>query len=60
LKRSQVHDIYVSMLVCIEFVLCAGANRRRAGIVSDIARDDDSELCEKVDDGWLEEARADN
>lgn len=58
MKGSQVHNIYGIMLVCIEFVLCAGANRRRSGIVSDIARDDDSELCEKVDDGWLEEARA--
>jgi len=34
------------------FTLCAGANRRRAGIVSDIGRDESSEQCTKVDTGW--------
>jgi len=41
-----------------EFILCAGANRRRAGIITDIDRDEDNEVCEKVDDGWLAEAMA--
>eukprot|EP00565_Helicotheca_tamesis_P001551 CAMPEP_0185735824 /NCGR_PEP_ID=MMETSP1171-20130828/26261_1 /TAXON_ID=374046 /ORGANISM="Helicotheca tamensis, Strain CCMP826" /LENGTH=262 /DNA_ID=CAMNT_0028406257 /DNA_START=285 /DNA_END=1073 /DNA_ORIENTATION=+ len=34
------------------FTNCAGANRRRSGIVSDIARDDKNELCMVADDGW--------
>lgn len=41
-----------------EFIQCAGANRRRAGIITDIDRDEDEELCEKVSDGWLAEAMA--
>lgn len=32
-----------------EFIKCAGANRRRSGIVSDIERDDDKELCKIAD-----------
>ena len=35
------------------FVECAGANRRRAGIVSDIERDHGKEICEKVDWEWI-------
>ncbi|KAG7351274.1 hypothetical protein IV203_010634 [Nitzschia inconspicua] len=35
------------------FVECAGANRRRAGIVSDIERDLDKEICDKVDWKWV-------
>mmetsp|Transcript_37215 Transcript_37215/g.54493 ORF Transcript_37215/g.54493 Transcript_37215/m.54493 type:complete len:299 (-) Transcript_37215:1310-2206(-) len=34
------------------FTNCAGANRRRSGIISDIARDDKNELCTVADDGW--------
>ena len=35
------------------FIECSGANRRRCGITSDIQRDDSSELCGKVDGGWM-------
>ena len=35
------------------FVECAGANRRRAGIVSDIQRDDGREICDRVDWDWI-------
>jgi hypothetical protein len=35
------------------FIEEAGANRRRSGIVSDIGRDDESEVCDIVDDGWI-------
>lgn len=31
------------------FVECAGANRRRAGVISDIERDMELEMCTKVD-----------
>jgi hypothetical protein len=34
------------------FLQCAGANRRRQGIVSDIQRDDDHELCRLVQMDW--------
>lgn len=34
------------------FTNCAGANRRRSGIISDLARDDKNELCMAADDGW--------
>mmetsp|Transcript_480 Transcript_480/g.883 ORF Transcript_480/g.883 Transcript_480/m.883 type:complete len:244 (-) Transcript_480:56-787(-) len=34
------------------FIECAGANRRRSGIVSDIGRDDLNEICTSVDEGW--------
>jgi hypothetical protein len=34
------------------FVNCAGANRRRSGIVSDIDRDLDQEVCQSVDKEW--------
>ena len=36
----------------IAFVECAGANRRRTAIISDIERDADSEVCESVVDQW--------
>ena len=32
------------------FIQCAGANRRRSGIKSDIGRDDEKEVCDKVED----------
>ena len=32
-----------------DFIQCAGANRRRSGIVSDIERDWDMELCQSVE-----------
>lgn len=35
------------------FVACAGANRRRVGIVSDILRDEANEICSKVDWDWI-------
>lgn len=35
-----------------EFTLCAGANRRRSGITSDIARDEEDEVCKAVGSGW--------
>jgi hypothetical protein len=34
------------------FVKCAGANRRRTGIVSDIERDSDLEVCTEVEKEW--------
>lgn len=34
------------------FVGCAGANRRRVGVVSDIERDHQREICDKVDWEW--------
>lgn len=50
-----------------EFIRCAGANRRRTGILSDIDRDVDAEVCTAVDQKWwetrndlLEEYRSDN
>jgi len=36
-----------------EFLICAGANRRRAGVTSDIMRDRERELCHKVDMEWI-------
>jgi len=33
------------------FLECAGANRRRSGIITDIVRDDD-EVCKVVEPGW--------
>jgi hypothetical protein len=35
------------------FVGCAGANRRRVGVVSDIDRDMNREICNKVDWDWV-------
>jgi len=35
------------------FVGCAGANRRRTGIVSDLQRDAGLEICDKVDWDWM-------
>ena len=35
------------------FVECAGANRRRVGVVSDIQRNTDKEICGKVDWDWI-------
>ena len=34
------------------FVACAGANRRRAGILSDIERDQEQEVCQSVQPEW--------
>jgi hypothetical protein len=34
------------------FVKCAGANRRRSGILSEFERDLDNEFCQHVDNGW--------
>jgi hypothetical protein len=34
------------------FLQCAGANRRRLGIQSDIRREDDKELCRLVQMDW--------
>mmetsp|Transcript_4699 Transcript_4699/g.12288 ORF Transcript_4699/g.12288 Transcript_4699/m.12288 type:complete len:446 (-) Transcript_4699:148-1485(-) len=34
------------------FVQCAGANRRRSGIVSEFKRDDRDEVCHSVQVGW--------
>jgi hypothetical protein len=34
------------------FLECAGANRRRSGIISDIQRDEKSEVCQKVTQEW--------
>ena len=34
------------------FVACAGANRRRSGIRSDIARDANKEICSRADPTW--------
>lgn len=34
------------------FVECAGANRRRTGILSDIERDQDTEVCQTVKSEW--------
>lgn len=35
-----------------QFVRCAGANRRRSGILSDIDRDLDTEVCTEVETDW--------
>jgi hypothetical protein len=35
-----------------KFVQCAGANRRRSGIISDIDRDLDEEVCTEVEKEW--------
>lgn len=37
-----------------KFIECAGANRRRVGVVSDIQRNVDLELCDKVDWNWID------
>jgi hypothetical protein len=37
------------------FIVCAGANRRRSGIVSDIARNEATEVCQSVRDGWWDD-----
>lgn len=37
------------------FIECAGANRRRSGIYSDIGRDDSNEVCDVIDSGWWRE-----
>eukprot|EP00977_Amphora_coffeiformis_P029927 scaffold43539_cov153-Amphora_coffeaeformis.AAC.1 len=34
----------------IDFVVCAGANRRRTGILSDIERDTELEVCQSVEE----------
>jgi len=39
-----------------KFVMCAGANRRRAGMLSDIERDTEKELCRSVTDHWWNDA----
>ena len=51
-----------SCLLCDEkmcgtdFTICAGANRRKSGITSDINRDasNDEQVCSRVDVGWKE------
>lgn len=35
------------------FIDCAGANRRRVGVVSDLQRDANLEICHKVDWEWI-------
>jgi hypothetical protein len=37
------------------FIACAGANRRRCGIVSDITRNEATEVCQSVHDAWWQE-----
>jgi hypothetical protein len=37
------------------FIACAGANRRRSGIVSDIARNEATEVCHSVRYGWWDD-----
>jgi hypothetical protein len=39
------------------FVTCAGANRRRSGILSEFERDKDQEVCTAVDQGWWQDER---
>jgi hypothetical protein len=36
------------------FIDCAGANRRRVGVVSDLQRDANLEICNKADWNWVE------
>eukprot|EP00934_Nitzschia_sp_Nitz4_P002278 Nitzschia sp. Nitz4//scaffold216_size36101//17056//17784//NITZ4_007779-RA/size36101-processed-gene-0.44-mRNA-1//-1//CDS//3329542188//2278//frame0 len=36
-----------------DFIQCAGANRRRVGVISDIERDHGREICTKVDWDWI-------
>jgi hypothetical protein len=31
---------------------CAGANRRRSGILSEFERDENKEVCKVVENGW--------
>eukprot|EP00540_Astrosyne_radiata_P021227 CAMPEP_0116836702 /NCGR_PEP_ID=MMETSP0418-20121206/8245_1 /TAXON_ID=1158023 /ORGANISM="Astrosyne radiata, Strain 13vi08-1A" /LENGTH=316 /DNA_ID=CAMNT_0004466505 /DNA_START=45 /DNA_END=995 /DNA_ORIENTATION=+ len=40
-----------------DFIQCAGANRRRSGIFSDIQREDDLEVCTVTDDFWWDDER---
>ena len=53
-KDGELNDC----LLCDEklcgpaFIDCAGANRRRSGIVSDIGRNEDKEICKKVNLAW--------
>ena len=35
-----------------DFITCAGANRRRSGILSDLQRNEDVEVCQQVETGW--------
>ena len=39
------------------FVKCAGANRRRSGILSEFERDVENEFCTAVDTGWWNDER---
>lgn len=36
-----------------DFVTCSGANRRLSGIISDINRDEDREVCTKTEPDWF-------
>lgn len=38
-----------------DFIQCAGANRRRSGIVSDISRDEATEVCQTVSPDWWQD-----
>ena len=38
-----------------DFIRCAGVNRRRAGILSDIQRNDDVEVCRETQEQWWED-----
>ena len=44
----------------IAFVECAGANRRRSGILSDIERDLEQEVCQEVEGPWWRNATIQN
>jgi len=57
-SNNRGEDKLSNCLLCDErmcgpaFIKCAGANRRRCGITSDIGRDDQNELCQTIDVGW--------
>jgi hypothetical protein len=57
-KNNEGGSKLSSCLLCDErmcgpaFIECAGANRRRCGIVSDIARNESGEVCSRVSVGW--------
>jgi len=57
-QRNNPNGELNDCLLCDEklcgpaFISCSGANRRRSGIISDIGRDDEAEVCKDVDLGW--------
>jgi hypothetical protein len=62
-RQQRDHNGNKTLNECLEcdekmcgptFIQCAGANRRRSGIISDIRRSDSEEVCQTVDEDWKE------